>query len=193
MRTAILTLAAAVTLAAANPSTDAKTGPVIPRKAPELVIQMVGGQTIGGRQALLSQFRGHAVALAFMITTCSHCQHLASVLGPIQQEYASKGVQVLGVLFNPEANMEGANFAKVWARNLFPIGMSTDQTVADFVQHPPGMHYVPMMVFIDKTGIIRGQHLGINDSAFFTESVEIANIKKEIDNLLTPASAAKKK
>jgi hypothetical protein len=184
-----LTLAAALALCAANPT--AKPGPVLPRKSPELVIQMPG------RQVLLSQFRGHACAIAFMITTCAHCQHLAGVLGPIQQEYAPKGVQVLGVLFNPEANLEMSNFARAFAHNLFPIGMSTDDTVAEFLQHPPGMHYVPMMAFIDKQGIIRAEHLGINDSGFFAEAVEVHNIRNEIDRLLTlPAgskAASKKK
>src|SRR5580704_13901241 len=115
-------LAAAATLSAADSKASAP-GPQIPRKAPELVIQMPG------KQVLLSQYRGYICAVAFMSTTCPHCQHLAGVLGPIQQEYATKGVQVLGVVFNAEANAELSNFAQTFAHNLFPIGMSTEATV----------------------------------------------------------------
>jgi hypothetical protein len=41
-----------------------------------------------------------------------------------------------------------------------------------------------MLVFIDKHGIIRSQHLGIDDSAFFTENVEVQNIKGDLDKII---------
>jgi thiol-disulfide isomerase/thioredoxin len=125
-----------------------------------------------------------------MSTTCPHCQHLAGVLAPIQQEYAPKGVQVLGVVFNPEANFDLPNFTKTFAKGMFPIGMSTDPVVATFVQHPPGIHYIPMIVFIDKHGVIRAQHLGIDDGAFFAEGVEVQNIKGELDKIIKEPSIA---
>ena len=59
-----------------------------------------------GKQVMLSQYHGYVCAVAFMSTTCPHCQHLAGVLSALQQEYAPKGVQILGVVFNPEANTE---------------------------------------------------------------------------------------
>jgi thiol-disulfide isomerase/thioredoxin len=173
----ILTLVAAAAMFAADPAPGPP--PQIPRKAPELVIQMPG------KQMLLSQFRGYVCGVAFMSTTCPHCQHLAGVLSGLQQEYSSKGVQMLGVVFNPEANVELGNFTAVYARNMFPIGISVDPIVASFVQHPPGIHYIPMMAFIDKQGIIRAQHLGINDAQFFLESVEVQNIKAELDKILS--------
>jgi thiol-disulfide isomerase/thioredoxin len=163
-----LLLAACATLAAAE----------IPRQAPELTILMQG------RPVQLSQYKGYICVVAFMSTTCPHCQHLATVLAPIQQEYASKGVQVLGVVFNPEANTDLPAFSRNFAKGLFPVGMSTDAVVAAFVQHPPGIHYIPMIVFIDKHGVIRGQHLGIDDGAFFTEGVEVQNIRGELDRII---------
>jgi hypothetical protein len=41
-----------------------------------------------------------------------------------------------------------------------------------------------MIVFIDKNGIIRAQHLGANDSQFFEEKVEVQNIKNELDKII---------
>jgi thiol-disulfide isomerase/thioredoxin len=183
-------LLAAAALSAAD-TTAPVPGPQLPRKAPELVILMPG------KQVLLSDYKGYICAVAFMSTTCPHCQHLATVLGPIQQEYAPKGVQVLGVVFNPEANTDLSMFARTFARNLFPIGMSTEPKVVEFVQHPPGIHYIPMMDFIDKQGVIRTQHLGINDQAFFTEATLVQNIKGDLDKIIKEPSVqlpgAKKK
>ncbi len=183
MRPILPILLATATLYGAD-STAPASRPQIPRKAPELAIQMQG------KQVLLSQYRGYICAVAFMSTTCPHCQHLAGVLAPIQQEYAPKGVQVLGVVFNPEANAELPNFSQAFAHGMFPIGMSTEPTVVEFVQHPPGIHYIPMMVFIDKHGVIRAQHLGIDDGAFFTENVEVQNIKGELDKIIKEPTVA---
>ena len=188
-RILLISLAAAVTLCAAD-TAPAVPGPQIPRKAPELVIQMQGSQV------KLSSYLGYICAVAFMSTTCPHCQHLAGVLCPIQQEYAPKGVQVLGVVFNPEANIGLRDFSRAYARELFPIGMSTEATVISFVQHPPGIHYIPMMAFIDKHCIIRAQHLGIDaeKEKFFLESMEVQNIKDELDKIIKePTITLKKK
>src|ERR1700676_1662449 len=68
-----------------------KRGPVVPRKAPEFVFQMVDGP-----QQLLSMYKGKAIVLALMYTTCPHCQKTAQLLAKVQTEYAPKGVQVLG-------------------------------------------------------------------------------------------------
>ena len=192
IRLVMLTLVAAAALCAAD-VTPPGPQPQLPRKAPELVIQMPG------KQVLLSQYRGYICALAFMSTTCPHCQHLSTVLGPIQQEYAAKGVQVMGVVFNPEANVELMNFSAMYAHNMFPIGMSNDTVVASFVQHPPGIHYIPMMAFVDKHGIIRAQHLGLTDAQFFGDGVVVQNIKNELDKIIKepviqlPAAAPAKK
>ena len=94
---------AAVTLFAADP---AAPEPTIPRKAPELTIQMPG------KQIQLSQYKGYVCVLAFMSTECPHCQHLAAVLSLMQQDYSSKGVQMLGVVFNAEATTNLAGFTR---------------------------------------------------------------------------------
>jgi len=169
-------LVASGALLAADPA-PANTAQ-IPRPAPELTIQMAG------KQVQLRQYRGLVCAVAFMSTQCPHCQHLAGVLAGLQTEYAPKGVQMLGVVFNPEAITDMANFTTAFARNMFPVGMSTDAIVASFVQHPPGIHYIPMIAFIDKQGIIRGQHLGINDADFFDQKTEVQNIRGELDKIL---------
>ena len=64
--------------------------PVIPRPAPDFAINLVGGQ-----QIQLSQYKGKVVVLAFILTTCPHCQKTIGYLSAIQKEYAPRGVQVI--------------------------------------------------------------------------------------------------
>jgi thiol-disulfide isomerase/thioredoxin len=175
MKPFLLTLFAVASLWADN--TVAGPAPQVPRKAPELIMQLPD------KQLLLSNFKGYTCVLAFMSTTCPHCQHLATVLAQLAPELAPKGVQMLGVVFNPEAITERGNFQAVFAHNAFPVGMSTDAIVAEFVQHPPGIHYIPMLVFIDKNGIIRSQHLAATDSNYFREDSEVQNIKADLDRI----------
>jgi peroxiredoxin len=151
----------------------------VPRKAPEFVIQMTDGP-----KKLLSSYRGKTVVLAFMYTTCPHCQKTAQVLASVQTEYAPKDVQVLGVTFDQGAPFRVQQFTKEFGLN-YPCGFSDDPTVRQFVQlSPTEPYFVPMLVFIDKTGMIRSQYIG--DEKFLNNQ-EI-NIRKELDKMLKARS-----
>jgi peroxiredoxin len=159
-------------------------GAQIPRKAPEFVFKMTDGP-----QQLLSQYRGKTLVLAFMYTTCPHCQHTAQVLTKVQTEYADRGVQVLGACFDDGAAFRTQQFNKSLGLN-FPVGVSSSGSVLEFVQHPAAEPYfVPILVFVDKTGMIRSQYVG--DEAFLNN--QEVNIRAEIDKMLkTPARTAPK-
>lgn len=147
----------------------------LPRKAPEFVIQ-----NPGGRQDLLSSYRGKAVVFAFMFTTCQHCQHTAGVLAQVQKEYGPKGAQVLGAIFNPEAQFQVQQFNKMFGVN-FPCGYTNPKAVNDFIQQPPNEPpFVPILVFIDRKGMIRSQYVG--DENFLRDQEK--NIRAELDKLL---------
>src|SRR5580704_9880939 len=70
----------------------------LPRKAAELQIQMNGAKPIE-----LSQYRGKPVVLAFVLTTCSHCQFTTGLLVKLQTEFVSKGLQVIECAINDGA------------------------------------------------------------------------------------------
>src|ERR1700690_2933806 len=84
----------------------------IPRKAPELAVQMAGGQ-----QLLLSQFRGKVVMIAFVHTTCPHCQNLSTIVERPNKQYGPRGFQPLGVPFNDNAALLVPDFVKMLALN----------------------------------------------------------------------------
>lgn len=163
--------------------------PVTPRKAGEFVIHMPNGS-----EQLLSSYRGKVVVMAFMYTTCTHCQHTAGVLAKVQSEYGPKGAQVLGVTFDQDAAKNVANFIKTFGVN-YPCGYSTPDQVTKFL-HAPAEYYVPMLAFIDQTGTVRSQYIvtGIDhDPAGEFLNDQDANIRKELDKYLkTPVHAAAK-
>ncbi|MGH9659986.1 MAG: TlpA disulfide reductase family protein [Bryobacteraceae bacterium] len=155
----------------------------IPRKSPEFAIQMTpAGQT------LLSSSRGKAVCLIFIYTTCPHCQKMTVFLNSIQKEYGPRGLQVMGAAFNPMANMHVPDFNQKF-RPAFPVGHTTREAVLEYLQHSPIMQfYVPIMVFIDREGIIRKQAMG--DDAFFQDQEK--NTRLAIEEMLKPAASTRK-
>jgi peroxiredoxin len=155
-------------------------GAQIPRKAPEFVLQLKDAPP-----QLLSSYKGKTIVLAFLYTTCQHCQKTAGILAQVQKEYEAKGVQVLAAVFDDGAANRVLDFHKSLGLN-FPVGVSDTRTVLEYLQVPvTDPYFVPILVFIDKRGMIRSQYVG--DEKFLGK--QEANIRAEIDKLLTGAPA----
>jgi cytochrome oxidase Cu insertion factor (SCO1/SenC/PrrC family) len=97
------------------------------RKAPELSFEIPGKG-----QQLLSQYKGKVVALEFIFTTCPHCQAASRVMTKLQTEYGPKGLQVIDVAVNPNADLLVENFAKDYQVN-FPVGWTTQAAMQSFM------------------------------------------------------------
>jgi peroxiredoxin len=152
-----------------------KKEPVVPRKASEFVFNMVDGP-----QRLLSMYRGKTVVLALMFATCPHCQKTAQILTQVQAEFSPKGVQVLGAVFGQGDAARVQQFSKSLGVN-FPIGYSEQNAVLQFLDVPvTEPYFVPILVFIDKGGIIRSQFIG--DETFLQR--QELNIRIEIDKMM---------
>src|ERR1035438_3712181 len=167
-------------------ATTPDQAPPTPRKAPEFVFNMQDG-----RQLLLSSLRGKAVAIAFMFTTCPHCQATCPLLAGIQKEYAAKGVQFVSCVIDEGAKDGLANFNKNYVRGAFPVGWSTTDSAKEYMRIPAGKNfYVPMMSFVDRKGNIVAQYDGNTD---FMEGDKEKNIRAELDKILgVPAASAAK-
>jgi hypothetical protein len=161
-------------------------GATLPRKARALKIEMATGPAID-----LSQYAGKPVVIAFILTTCSHCQNTISLLTAMQREYGERGLQVLAAAVETDAKKTVPAFARQFATN-FPVGFISDATVwLDFMQHPTvALPRMPMLAFVDRGGMIRTQH-DANDDRFFGN--EIVNLRSEIEAILKPAGAVSKK
>ncbi len=155
------------------------SGATLPRKSPELQIQVPGAKTIE-----LSQYKGKVVVLGFILTTCSHCQHTTGLLVKMQKEFGARGVQVLECAVNSNADSLIPAFVQTYKTN-FPVGYNYDQDfiLGPYLQHPadksPSM---PILVFIDRKGMIRAEYEGAED--FISSPNQEQNIRAEILKLL---------
>ena len=158
-----------------------------PRPAPELTMQRSSTAPLP-----LSQFRGKVVALAFIHTTCSHCQDLTRILKVIQKDYQARNVQVVTCAFEDGANNNYPMYLKAFEPN-FATGYTTEAVVKKYLKwndKTDGILMIPYMIFIDARGIIRGDFNG--KDGFFAESDK--HIRAELDKMLKTAAkpAAKK-
>jgi thiol-disulfide isomerase/thioredoxin len=155
----------------------------VPRRAGEFAIS-----TTDGNQILLSQYSGKVVLLAFMFTTCPHCQHSSGILSGIQKEYADRGLQIIGTFFNDNAARLIPGFVAQF-QPAFPVGYATREQVNEYLQHAPGKPtYVPELIFIDRNRQIRAQYTGNDD--FFKDQDK--NIRALVESLLKEPVTAKK-
>jgi thiol-disulfide isomerase/thioredoxin len=176
MRTALLAFTCAAVMASA-----AET----PRPSPPLTIQRTGAPAIQ-----LSQYKGKIVVLAFILTTCPHCQELTRQISPIASEYEARGVQFVECAFNQNANMLVPQFVQQ-LQPSFPVGYTDNDTAMKYfgrTPNDPNTFYVPHVVFLDRTGKIVADYAG--ESEFM--KTPAANIRTQLDKMLKAPAAATK-
>jgi len=136
----ILTATAAVAMAQ----------PIVPRAAPEFQIIQASGST-----AKLSSFRGNVVLLAFVVTTCPHCQAASKEFEQLKGEFGARGLRVAEAAFDDNGDISG------YVERLgltFPVGRSNRTDVRTFLGIRQDVRIgTPQVVLIDREGIIRAQ------------------------------------
>ena len=157
----------------------------LPRKCPDFTLHLADGKNVP-----LSQFHGKVVALAFISTTCPHCQNYTRLLSAIQKDYAAKGVQVLAAAFNDGAQTLVPAFVAQF-QPTFPVGWEDRVSALSFMQISIlNQGYVPKVVFIDRAGLIQKQFEG--QDAFFQDPDK--STRAALDDMLkAPAPVAHRK
>lgn len=154
-------------------------GASVPRPAPDFKINLDARTQIS-----LSQYKGKVVALAFVLTSCPHCQKAIGALSKEQKQRGGQGLQVLASAVDLGADKLLDGFKRQMAPP-FPVGYNAVEPVFNFMQHPkmarPSM---PFLVFLDRQGVIRSQYEGSHP--FLADEAMEANIHKEIGALLEP-------
>jgi len=159
------------------------TAAPLPRPSPNFAIHL----TPAG-QVSPTQYKGKVVVLAFISTTCPHCQHTTQVLSGLQRELGPRGLQVLAAAFNPMANMLVPDFIKQYQPS-FPVGYTERLDVHGYLDHSEQLQmYVPVLVFIDRKGMIRHQYLG--DDPF--QQNQEKNLRDTIEAMLKEPAGSKK-
>jgi len=153
----------------------------IPRPAPELAVKTTNGQDL-----MLNKYRGKVVALAFVLTTCPHCQRTARTMSKLNQELGPRGFQPLAVAINDMAQMLIPDFIRDHQVN-FPVGYGSRELASGFLQHPVMLQMMmPQLVLIDRKGTIRAQYPG-TDKFFMDEE---KNMRETVLGLLNEPAAA---
>ena len=139
--------------------------------------------TTDGKQVLLSQYKGKAVVLAFILTYCSHCQAVTGYLIQDQNEFGPRGLQVLASSIEDHPASAVPNFVRQF-HPPFPVGFNTNrEAVYNYLQHPSMLILkMPALVFIDRQGVVRARYKG--DSDFLNQDRMGANIRRQIEELL---------
>jgi thiol-disulfide isomerase/thioredoxin len=131
---------------------SAFAGPPVPRKSPEFT-----STDPSGKPMLLSSLKGKIVVMPFMFTTCPHCQRFAQVLTKLQQEFAGRGVVMVGTVFNDANAAMAAQFTKDFNVG-FPVGYASRDSVVSYLGLSVMDRWVvPQLAIIDKKGNVVAQ------------------------------------
>ncbi len=154
----------------------------VPRDAPDLKLRTTTGKTVS-----LATLKGKVVAVMWFSTDCPHCQQTSEMIGPIYEEMAPKGLEILACAVNP--NSPGNIDAFVRKHGVkFPIGVSNRSDWMRFADlSVMARAYVPYIMIVDRKGVIRYEHPG-RDRVFWAD--QEANMRKEFSELLVESSGA---
>jgi len=161
-----------------------------PRPSPDFAVSFNDGSQIH-----LSQYQGKVVVLAFILTTCPHCQFTVQTLSRLQKEYAPRGLQVIASAIQDMAALVVPDFIRQFQPG-FPVGYNPRNLVENYLQHPVMFRLMmPQVVVIDRKGIIRTQLAG--DDKFFDKAEQEKNFRELLEPLLkegtvTPVARRKK-
>jgi thiol-disulfide isomerase/thioredoxin len=176
---ALATLLSIASLPAAGPQSApaAPAKPALPRQADNLGIQ------IGPEKYLwLSDYSGKTCIIAFILTTCPHCQFTTGALNHIAKEYAGKDIQILATAVEPMSSLNIPDFKKQFSP-AFPVGYNDQSYVAKFLGYPPNEPmFFPQVVFVDRNGIIRAHFNG--DDPLMEKSIQEKSLRDTLENTI---------
>jgi len=129
----------------------------VPRPAPPVKMM----STIG-KQVKAADFKGDVVLIQFLDTGCGHCQATARAFTKLQEDLGPRGLRVMGVAFNSEAQ-EKPDLVKEFVEKQhvgFPVGLAPrDQVLSNLGFSFMKSFGVPVIMVIDRKGIVRAQSL----------------------------------
>ncbi len=166
----------------------AQAQPQLPRKSPDLTIQMTGGKP----PITLSQYKGKVIVCAAILTTCPHCQHTITLLNKLQSELGPRGLQVIAFAAGQDSpDLAVPLFLKQF-NPPFPVGYSSDiKGILDYYQYSlTNLPHMPMLAFVDRQGTIRAQHEG-GEAQWFADPQQETNLRTQIEALLKEPAGKK--
>ena len=146
--------------------------------APDFSLESLDGKTLR-----LSDFRGKAVLLNFGATWCGPCKIEMPWFVELQNQYASQGLQIVGVAMDDASKEDISKFAKDMGVN-YPILIGKDAVGEQY----GGVPALPESFLIGRDGKIVDKILGLRGKAEIEDS-----IKKALDTRPATSQASMQK
>ncbi len=145
---------------------------------------------MSGKKLDLKQYRGKALVLAIISTTCKDCGEVVDLLKQIQKEEGAHGLQVVVAAGDPNAAAVLGPFTAGHQPN-FPLGYMDRPAIMKVANlGPTDRPFVPIMLFVDGKGAVRVQLFG-NDPLMKNPELIIRSTIREL--LKEPGITAAKK
>lgn len=132
------------------------------RKAPQFELK-----DINGRLVRLSDYKGKVVLINFWATWCPPCRAEMPDLVRLQREHGKKGLQIIGITYEPESKTLIRRFARSLKVN-YPIILGSPQIKARFSSE----ENLPLTVVINRDGKISDVIVGILLRGEFDEKIK---------------------
>jgi len=125
------------------------------RPLPDLPISGAGGKKLD-----LKKYRGSALVVTLIATTCDHCGAVLDVLKKLQVEEGAHGLRIVAAAGDENAEALVGPYASQHRLN-FPFGYVDRATLMKLANvTPKDRPYVPIMMFVDAKGFVRVQMFG---------------------------------
>jgi len=122
---------------------------------------------VDGARHKLSDYAGQAILLNFWATWCPHCRSEMPTFQEVYAARAGEGVVIIAISVGEMADTV-AQFAQEGGLT-FPVLLDPTGEVGSLYQ----VSGIPASFFVDRTGAIRGQHVGaITDAAALDQVVD---------------------
>jgi cytochrome c biogenesis protein CcmG/thiol:disulfide interchange protein DsbE len=110
---------------------------------------------IAGDTATLAEHRGQVVVLNFWASWCLACRDEHAALSAVAREYAGKGVQFFGPVYN-DTPSSAARWIEAMGGQAYPSLLDPgSRTAIDY-----GLYGVPETFFIGRDGRVAYKHVG---------------------------------
>ena len=147
-----------------RPSPPAQTATTGMKVAPDFALQSLDGKTLH-----LSDFRGKAILLNFWATWCEPCKIEMPWIVDLQKQYASQGLQVVGVAMDDAGPNEIAKFTQQMGVN-YPVVIGKDEVADSY----GGLPFLPTTFYIGRDGKIVDKVLGIKGRGEIEDDIKKA-------------------
>jgi thiol-disulfide isomerase/thioredoxin len=123
-------------------------------------VSPVGINMGDGKKQFLSSYKGKVVLFAIMSTSCEHCISSLTLLDKLQKAYGPQGFQAFAAIGDENAPFMLVPFKQRY-KPSFPVGYLNREEMQKVGDIPLDKRpFVPIFLFIDRTGTVRFQYYG---------------------------------